>query len=116
VGTANAGDHQHLIKKAVNAATDGYELSLATSGFAFFRLNQLTNGDTYRINATTAYPTNGTTWVHLAATYDGATMRLYVNGVQQASLAASITIATNNLGLGIGCAERRGIPLLGHHG
>jgi len=28
---------QHLIKKAVNAATDGYELSLATSGFALLR-------------------------------------------------------------------------------
>ena len=68
----------------------------------FFRFNQATSGDTYRVNSTTLYPTTGTTWIHIAGTYDGTTMRLYVNGVQESSLAASIAIATNNLGLGIG--------------
>jgi hypothetical protein len=42
-------------------------------------------------------PVNG--WSHLAATYDGATLRLYVNGLQVGSLAVpgSITVSTGAL-------------------
>ena len=77
---------QDLIKKATQGAVNGYELSLATtksddtSQRVFFRINQLASGDTYRINAATMYPIDGT-WMHVAATYDGSTMRLYINGV-----------------------------------
>jgi hypothetical protein len=41
-------------------------------------------------------------WSHLAATYDGATYRLYINGSQVASVAASGTIQTSTLPLFIG--------------
>jgi hypothetical protein len=42
------------------------------------------------------------TWTHLAGTYDGATLRLYVNGVQVSSraLTGSITVSTNALQIG----------------
>ena len=102
---------QYLVKKATQGGTDGYELSLASSGKVFFRLNQKTSANTYRIDSTTSYPADGTTWMHVAATYDGTTMRLYINGVQDGSVAGPASIVTNALGLGIG-AQPDGVSQL----
>ena len=100
---------QNLIKKAVNSITEWDELSLAAAGAAadqkyFVRFNQYTSSDTYRVNSTMKYPADGSTWVHVAATYDGTTTRLYVDGVLNNSLTPTTppAIVTNNLSLGIG--------------
>ena len=103
---------QYLVKKA-NGASDGYELSLSTNGKAFARLNQATSGNTYRIDSTTSYPTSGTVWIHLAATYDGTTLRLYVNGVLEGAIAGPASIATNGGALGIGAQPDGASPLQG---
>jgi chitodextrinase len=42
------------------------------------------------------------TWTHVSATYDGSTLRVYVNGVQQASRAVSGAISTSTGALRIG--------------
>ena len=109
---------QNVIKKATNGGPNGYELSLASSGSTwpqkvFVRFNQTTSGDTIRLNSTTLYPTDGNTWMHVAATYDGATIRLYVNGVEEANMASSTPIGTNALNLGIGAQPDGGSPLTG---
>ena len=49
---------------------------------------------------TSALPLN--TWSHLAASYDGAALRLYVNGTQVASRAQTGAIQTSNSPLSIG--------------
>jgi len=60
------------------------------------------------IGGTFASPLLGTgaltanTWVHLAGTYDGATLRLYLNGVQVNSRAETGPIATSTNPLHIG--------------
>ena len=109
---------QDIIKKAINGGTNGYELSLSAPSSSwpqkvFFRLNQQTNGDTYRINSTTLYPIDGSTWMHVAATYDGATMRLYINGTLEGSLAMPPPIATNANPLGIGAQSDGARPFKG---
>ena len=100
---------QDLIKKAAMDTTNGYELSSASTDASspapkkvFVRLNQVASANTYRVNSTSDYPFDGNTWMHVAATYDGVTIRLYINGIQEGSMAASIAIATNSLPLSIG--------------
>jgi hypothetical protein len=105
---------QYLVKKGIlNGGSGGYELSLSSSGKAFVRLNQATSGNTYRIDSITSYPTSGTAWIHLAATYDGTTLRLYVNGVQEGAIAGPASIATNHGALGIGAQSDGASPLKG---
>ena len=96
-------ESQSIIKKAILGTTNGYELSLSHNGRAYFRINEAASGDTYRINATSSYPIDGNTWMHIACTYDGTNIRIYVNGVENAiEVPCTISISENTLDLGIG--------------
>ena len=95
-----------LIKKAENTVSDGYELSLSAAGAAadqkvFLRLNQRSSGDVYRVNSSHMYPAD-LTWIHVAGTYDGAALRIYINGILDGTTPGVTTIAANPLPLGIG--------------
>lgn len=106
-------DTQYIIKKARYDATDGYELSLSSSGKVFVRFNQKSSDNAFRVDSTTSYPSNGSTWMHVAATYDGATIKLYINGNLNASKNASLTIGTNSVGLGLGAEDSGVAPFKG---
>ena len=90
-----------IVKDLFSGGTQvaGYELNLSSAGKVFLRLN---NSASARVDSVTAYPLNGTAWMHVAGTYDGATMRMYINGTLDNTLAASVTINTNTLPLTIG--------------
>src|SRR5262249_34950777 len=60
----------------------------------------IVNGSHVEAYGTAALTTN--TWAYLAATYDGATMRLYVNGTLVASQAGSGSLAVSGNALQIG--------------
>jgi len=96
---------QYIIKKATDT-NDGYELSLSSKGVVFVRFNRVSSGNNYRLNSLSTYPTDGTTWIHVAATYDGADIRLYINGSLESTLAArGLSIGANNLDLLLGMRD-----------
>lgn len=100
-----ASGTQYVVRKGRQDATDGYELGLSSDGKVFVRFNQATSGDAFRVNSTSKYPTTGTVWLHVAATYDGSTIKLYINGVLQASRNAVFQIAGNTLPLSVGAQD-----------
>jgi 3-phytase len=95
---------QYIIKKAENEGSDGYELSLSGDGKVFFRINQASSGNTYRLNSIADYPARQEAWMHIAATYDGSAIRIYINGVENNMrvLNSPPSIGKNNLPLTIG--------------
>ncbi len=99
---------QDIISRATIGAVDGYSLYLnptnATTnpGKIIFHLNEATSGNTYRVISDTSYPFSGNTWIHVAATYDGTAMRMYVNGVEEESSLGPGSIAANLIDVGIG--------------
>jgi hypothetical protein len=96
---------QYVVSKNVKAATDGFELSLSNAGKVFVRFNEDSSGDSLRVDSTSKYPTNGSTWMHVVATYDGTTIKLYVNGQLEGSKAANFQIAANDVPLSIGSGD-----------
>jgi hypothetical protein len=95
---------QYIVKKGRQSEVDGYELSLSSTGKVFVRFNQRSSGDAFRVDSASTIPVNGA-WTHVAATYDGSTLRLYINGVLQASKNASFQIAASSLPLSIGAED-----------
>lgn len=88
---------QKIITKGDSKIADGYELGLLSSGKVSFRINQYSS-DTCKVNSGTLYPVNGT-WMHIAGTFNGKEMKIYVNGVENKRVVftSPVSIVANNL-------------------
>ncbi len=92
---------QDVISKSSSAANSGYIFPRTTDGWANVQFLVYINGQgwqtlsvPYRNNTSTTIALNE--WHHLAATYDGYTMKVYIDGVMYGSLNFAGSIAVNN--------------------
>jgi hypothetical protein len=82
---------------------NGFELWLDINGQIEFRLNRGNNGAAYRLLSNYNYTGDVGTWIHVTATFDGTTSRIFINGIEDISATyAPFTIGTASGNLVIG--------------
>ncbi len=95
-GTAGAGLLAYVLYARDGAPRAGGTANPA----AYIRVNPVASTTDRAVRGTSAIPLNA--WTHLAATYDGANLRYYVNGVLVGTTAGTGTINAANGALRIG--------------
>lgn len=84
-------------------AGNGFELWLDMNGNIEFRLNRGTSGSTYRLVSNFNYSNRLNNWIHVAATFDGTTSKIYINGEENIiATYPPFTIGTSSGNLTIG--------------
>ena len=85
--TASSGWRTVMMKENSNEMAYGmYARESSNKPSAWLRINP-TSGSSYSAGATPGLTLNA--WTHLATTYDGTTLRLFINGVQRATRATT---------------------------
>ena len=96
-----AGDYRCIIGKIgwSNSSDWSYNFHITDNGALHFNFIN-TAGTSFPVNSPVAVPVNE--WHHVAATYNGSQIKLFIDGLQVASLAASGNIRQNNQVVKIG--------------
>ncbi len=86
--TYTAGDIRSVVRKVVNennaAPYSSYDLVVQTAGTTFqARFGITTSGSTRTTVMSATHPYGG--WYHLVGVYDGTTLHVFVNGVEEAN-------------------------------
>ncbi len=91
---------QGIIEKFDAAGTNGYALRLTAAG----KLQAVTYGAASSATVTGATTVTSGAWHHVAAVYNGATIKVYLDGAEDGSAAAAVnpTNGTNSLRIGAG--------------
>ncbi len=92
-----SNDQCRIISKALSPTPADHYWMLSTDvsgGNTVLRFRVKTNGITTSLTATTGIMSENT-WYHVAATYDGNAMRLFLNGSQVASTPKTGSLTTN---------------------
>lgn len=82
------------------AVSEGWVLRCGANGTLSFNLALNNNGSWYEVTSTPVMSVNK--WYHVAGTYDGATLRLYLNGKQVATMNQVGTITPSSASVKIG--------------
>ncbi len=89
-----------IINSESDANDNGYMLRCGASGTLSFNLGGASDSWHEVLSSSNALTLN--TWQHVAGTYDGTTMRLYINGAQVNTTTSSFTIGVAGNGVVIG--------------
>ena len=98
VSIGATGSLRTIISKDADATTRSYNLSINSGGSPEFSV-QTVNG---LMTAASTVPLTTGTWAHVAATYDGTNITIYVNGEQTGTVLHSGSITNNTSPLFIG--------------
>jgi type II secretory pathway pseudopilin PulG len=97
-GTSDA----RFISKATGTATNDHYWMLSTVNGSKLRFRLKTNGSTTELKSNGGVLSSGT-WTHVAATWDGSTMRVFRNAIEVKSTSKSGTLSTSgSVGVAIG--------------
>ena len=105
VKLAGYADDQRVITKeeGVNDPYTVYSLQISGAGDTKLEFRPTLNGARQRIESTADVPLDQ--WTHLAATYDGTEVTLYINGEIDKSTPVAGEMMTNDKDLWIGASE-----------
>lgn len=96
----------HTRRVISKTGPNGYEFGTSSLGKIEFRINASSSGTKYTLRSVGNYPSDGKTWIHVTATFDGSTSSIYINGKLDNTIShAPYKIGSNSSPLYIGAIQ-----------
>ncbi|HEY0709702.1 MAG TPA: LamG domain-containing protein [Polyangia bacterium] len=101
--TANRNGTSYILSRRSTGTNKVYGLALTADGMPRLILNSQMPPANTPVTSSMAVPTN--TWAHVAATFDGREVRLFINGVDVKAALVSTTVRMTGTPLCVGCGH-----------